>query len=73
MALKSCLEVPETNSEDVFTRNKTTALIVRGSSFSYESLTQLCTNHSKNFTGAALLILKMEQMQKQDENVCVHR
>ena len=61
--------MPASNSEDVFTWNKATALMVRGGSFSYESLTRLFTTRGKNFTGVGLLFLKMENMTKEDENV----
>ena len=68
-ALRSSLDAPASNSEDVFMLNKATALMVRGGSFSYESLTRLFTTRGKNFTGVGLLFLKMENMKKEDENV----
>ena len=68
MALKSALDVPA-STEDVFVLKKTTAMMVMGGSFSYESLTRLFTTRGKNFSGVALLILKTERITKEEENV----
>ena len=69
-ALKSSLAVPMSNGDEgVFTMNRATALVVKGGSFSYESLTHLFTTNGKNFSGVALLFLHMEEVTKEDENV----
>ena len=73
-ALKSTFTVPRSDNEQgFFTLDKATAWIIKGDSFSYQSLTDLYTKKVKNYSGVSLVFVNTEDLTKENENVSKHK
>ena len=54
----------------VFCFEEATAYLVESSSPTYDLCTDVCTGNKRNFTGAALTVVKTSELERVDGDVC---